>query len=771
MTRFRAVYKILVLCVLVSLSVAQPRLEAQTIAGAGAADGDRERVHQIIVKLRDTAPRPRNAMTAQQLGEMSARAGVALTHVRPMSGRAQVLRLPRAMTLAEAEEMLARLRADPGVEYAAPDRVRRPMVVPTDPGFIDQWHLKAFTTEAGGANLPAAWDLTTGDAAMVVAVLDTGILAHEDLVGRTVPGHDFVFTDFEGSFFGANDGNGRDGDPSDPGDWVTAAELTTAPLSIRPFCQETNSSWHGTHVAGTIGASANNVGVTGVNWQSRIMPVRVLGKCGGHDSDIIDAIRWAAGVLVPDPGNLSDFPNPPATPARVLNLSLGGLGSCDAPFQSAINDAVAAGAIVVVSAGNESANVSGFAPANCTGVITVAAVDRTGGQAGYSNFGSMVKIAAPGGGGANGVLSTWNFGTTSPGGDAYAYFSGTSMAAPHVAGVISLMRAVDPTLTPAQALSKLQKSARPFPLASCTTSTCGAGIVNAHAAVRCSQTGQAPTAHAGADRAVNPGVSVTLAGSALDDCAAGFLWTQTAGSAQTLAGATTARASFTASGVGLLTFNVLVTDDEGQSGNDAINVTINNVAPVVGALGSSFVATGNSYSRTVTATDANGTPPTLSASNLPAGASFTPGSGLFSWPIADPPGSYTITFTATDAVDPGLTHSRNLTLTVGAVTTVSAPISSSGGGGGCFIATAAYGTPMAEEVRYLRALRDQYLLGNAPGRAFVDFYYRVSPTLAEAIRERAAWRSFVRAALTPLVALSRWWVSDANYVAQTADRP
>ena len=218
----------------------------------------------------------------------------------------------------------------------------------------------------------------------------------------------------------------------------------------------------------------------------RSCPIRVLGRCGGFTSDIVDGMRWAAGLTVSGvPAN--------ANPAKVMNLSLGGGGSCSATYQNAINAINAAGAIVVVSAGNSNANAANFQPANCNGVVTVAATDRDGNRTFYSNFGTAVEISAPGGetntnspspAPQNGVLSTLNSGLTTPGTASYVYYQGTSMAAPHIAGVLSLMVSLDPSLNFTQSLQILQSTARSFPAgSSCTTSTCGSGIVDAAAAL------------------------------------------------------------------------------------------------------------------------------------------------------------------------------------------------------------------------------------------------------------------------------------------------
>jgi serine protease len=428
--------------------------------------------NQIIVKYRDDRlTTMAQAAEAAQMARLSAQAGVALTYFRPMSGDAHVLQLPRRMPTAEVERIAARLSALPEVAYAEPDYIMQPMLVPNDPQYNSQWHYH----EPYGINLPQAWDISTGNPNIVVAVIDTGHRPHVDLASRIVGGYDFI-----SQLPYANDGDGRDADPQDPGDWVTYAE-SSDPNSPYYRCPVRNSSWHGTHVAGTIGAVTNNgQGVASVNWGAKLLSVRVLGKCGGATSDIADGMRWAAGLLVTGvPANLN--------PAKVLNLSLGGNSStCPTTFQSAINAVNAVGSIVVVAAGNSNTNASGATPANCNGVITVGATNRSGVRAWYSNYGSVVDISAPGGDSAGGVLSTANTGIQGPASDSYAYKQGTSMAAPHVAGVVSLMLAINPTLNFTQTETILKLTAKPFgPGHTCSgTTTCGAGIVNAHDALR-----------------------------------------------------------------------------------------------------------------------------------------------------------------------------------------------------------------------------------------------------------------------------------------------
>ncbi|OGR98233.1 MAG: hypothetical protein A2V88_16035 [Elusimicrobia bacterium RBG_16_66_12] len=411
-----------------------------------------------------------------RLAALGALAGTPLSHRRAMSGEAHVLKLSSRKRARDVEAIAALLRADPDVLSAEPDYRMYPLAVPNETYYgTYQWHYKEASVSQGGVNLPLAWDVTTGNASIVVAVLDTGILSgHADMAGRLVSGYDFVT-----NVASANDGGGRDGDPADPGDWTVADECWPGSLAD-------DSSWHGTHVAGTVGAASNNSQWgAGVNWNSKILPVRVLGKCGGALSDIVDAMRWSAGIAVAGvPAN--------ANPAKVLNMSLGGQFACaGSSYESAIADVTGAGAAIVVAAANENLNVSGFSPASCAGVITVAAVGFSGEKASYSNFGTGVSLAAPGGNGAanpNGyVWSAWNTGTTSPAADTLGGMQGTSQATPHVAGIASLLLSIDPSLTPAQVKSALTTTARAFPTGTgsdCTTSLCCAGIVDALAAVQ-----------------------------------------------------------------------------------------------------------------------------------------------------------------------------------------------------------------------------------------------------------------------------------------------
>ncbi|MBH9577806.1 S8 family peptidase [Inhella proteolytica] len=426
------------------------------LAGGVDVSPPAQMTDRLIVKYREGA-RPSPA-----LSRIGMERGLALTELKTNALGATVFALNRAGSLDELRAFAAQLAADdPSIEYAEPDRILQALMTPNDPDYSKLWGLQG---GAGGIRANTAWDSRNG-AGVVVAVIDTGIRPHADLAGQTVAGYDMIANTTT-----ANDGGGRDSDPSDPGDWNTSGQCGTSPAR--------NSSWHGTHVAGTIAAAGNNsLGVIGVAYGAKIQAVRVLGRCGGYTSDIADAMIWASG------GTVSGVPAN-ATPAKVLNLSLGGGGSCDTTSQNAINSARSRGTTVVVAAGNSNANASGFSPASCAGVISVAAIGPTGGKAPYSNYGAVVDVAAPGGntssGAANGIYSTLNSGTTTPGSDSYAFYQGTSMAAPHVAGVAALLYQAKPTATPDEIEAAIKSSARAFPAA---CSQCGTGIVDAPAAL------------------------------------------------------------------------------------------------------------------------------------------------------------------------------------------------------------------------------------------------------------------------------------------------
>ena len=415
--------------------------------------------------------------------------------------------VPPANSRAAAMADLKTIAAVAGVVEVAPDVRVMADLVPDDPYYAsDQSDL--FGT--WGIDAQTAWDTTTGAASVTVAVIDTGITTHSEFTGRVLPGYDFI-SDVQV----ANDGDGRDADPADPGDWVTHQESASGYFA---GCPATDSTWHGTHVAGTIGARGNNgVGVAGIAWETSILPVRVLGKCGGYLSDITAAIRWSAGGTVP---GVPDNPNP----ARVLSLSLGGPGACDSTTQSAIDEAIGNGAVVVVAAGNDNADLSGHTPASCSGVIAVTATTSAGTRASFSNYGAGATVAAPG----VSIVSTWNDGTRSPGSETYAWASGTSMATPHVSGVAALALAVDPTLTSAALRSLIVDNVSDFaPDGSadgCQALGCGTGIVDAAAVVAAAEAGITPTNTA---PVATPDSYATAGAAELDVAAPGVLGNDT----------------------------------------------------------------------------------------------------------------------------------------------------------------------------------------------------------------------------------------------------
>jgi serine protease len=422
-------------------------------------------VNGLIIKYRSaTAAAVVDAGTLGAARSAAARQGLGLKHVRRTSLGAHVMRLDRTLGFDEAQALAREIAAaDPDVEYAEPDGRLYAQFTPNDTFYAtQQWALFESTA---GVNAPAAWDKATGSG-VVVAVIDTGYRPHADLAANIVAGYDMISDAAE-----ARDGNGRDSSALDEGDYAAAGECGAGePAS--------NSSWHGTHVAGTIAAVTNNAaGVAGLAFNAKVQPVRVLGRCGGTYADIADAIIWASG------GTVTGIAANP-TPAKVLNLSLGGSGACPATMQSAITSARSRGTVVVVAAGNSAVNVSNATPANCNGVVAVAAVGRTGARAYYSNFGALVDLAAQGGdmssSNSGGIYSTLNAGTTTPGADSYAFYQGTSMATPHVAAVAALMLQANPALTPDDVEARLKSSTRAFPA---TCSQCGTGLLDANAAV------------------------------------------------------------------------------------------------------------------------------------------------------------------------------------------------------------------------------------------------------------------------------------------------
>ena len=495
-------------------------------------------VNGLIVRFQDVATAmPLHGAAAGQ-GEAQAQAravareqrvlrsaGLPAVQTRALGGSLRHLDFGRSLGADEAARLAAAVRLQPEVAWVALNERehRLQLVTPDDPYFaagVDasgQWWLHtatdaaaAFSHRRGVPGLQSAWT-EAGASSMarsVVAVLDSGITRHPDLDAHVLPGYDFCCSTAAYD----NDGwPGRDFDPRDPGDWVSAADQA-ADHDLFGGCKVEASSWHGSLIAGILAAVSNNAeGVAGVHWNGRIVPVRVAGKCGAEVVDIIDALRWAAGLAVARPGGGMLPRNP--NPARIINLSFGGSGDCNV-YQDTIAElrALPAGVVVVAAAGNEHASAPSR-PAKCPGVVGVVALNRDGFKASYSNFGAPLAasgIATVGGDTANqgrwspladdGLLTLSNAGVQGPGLPAYNRVFGTSFAAPVVAGVMSLMLSVNPALGADELVEGLRRSARRHVVSSnpgfghcseetpgrclCDTATCGAGILDAAEALR-----------------------------------------------------------------------------------------------------------------------------------------------------------------------------------------------------------------------------------------------------------------------------------------------
>lgn len=484
-------------------------------SSAGAAPGTPEPAQRsangLIVKLREpAATTDAHQGRKQRLEQAMARSGIGAARLRPVGRSAQRVDFGRRLGGAEAAALAAKLRELPQVEWVVPNEREQRLQVPQDPLFAasvvsaGQWWLFPHggsdandieERRRGVAGMQSAWSTHTGSAGTVVAVLDTGVTAHPELAGHVLPGRDFVST-----VEYANDGDGWDTDPSDPGDWVSRGDTVANP-DLFGDCELQDSSWHGTTIAGQLAALTNNgIGGAAISWDGRVLPVRVAGKCGAEVADIIDGMRWAAGLQVLD-GDGQALPTNP-NPARIVNLSFGGSAACNAAYQDAIDELRAAGAVVVAAAGNASGGVA--RPANCAGVIGVAALNRDGFKTTYSNFGPQLAVATVGGDpreiglwglevGDAGLLTLGNDGTREPGQSVHVRAAGTSFAAPQAAGVAALMLGVNPSLTAAQLIEGVRRSARPHVVSPvigecsaqnpgrclCTTATCGAGILDA----------------------------------------------------------------------------------------------------------------------------------------------------------------------------------------------------------------------------------------------------------------------------------------------------
>ncbi|MCC4594594.1 S8 family serine peptidase [Xanthomonas campestris pv. phormiicola] len=477
-------------------------------------DGSSERrdAGAAATKLRQIMAAPSTTSTWSSTYRQSA---PALSRVRRLAIGADLVRPNRALSPSQLEMLMTSLRADPAVAHVEPNLILKPVrstiqatasaiAAPNDPGYVVQWHLRTpdghletlapETTgyaNRGGIDLLPAWQYGTGQG-VVVAVIDTGITAHPDLdTSLANAGYDFI----SDALMSGRASNGRVPGGWDSGDWTSDDKYLTSNGGCAEPGEQSDSSWHGTHVAGTIAMRTNNgVGMAGIAPDARILPVRALGHCGGSTADIADAIVWASG------GHVDGVPDNP-NPAEVINMSLGGYGSCtqDTVTAQAVAGAIARGTLVVVAAGNSNADAAAFTPASCPGVINVAATGITGGRAYYSNYGNTITLSAPGGGvyandASSGsgsvrtglVWSTLNNGAHGPDQPVYAGYAGTSMASPHVAGVAALaisaaIGAGRPMPSIAQLRDILTQTSNVFPVKQ--TLRVGAGILNAGKAV------------------------------------------------------------------------------------------------------------------------------------------------------------------------------------------------------------------------------------------------------------------------------------------------
>lgn len=563
---------------------------AVCLLAGGVAQAQHASTERVIVQYRSPAElSTKQVQSADRVAPLGARLGLELTASRGPTPQSEVVSAPGM----DAESLAQTLATDPEVLFAVPDRRKQIRRLPNDPRYAEQWLLQPGAAVAS-INAEVAWDLTTGSRNVVVAVVDTGVrFDHEDLADALLPGFDFI-----DDVLTAGDGDGRDADASDPGDFLTAAELRLPDFA---GCGEgfsgnlpTTSSWHGTRVAGVIGAVGNNSrGVAGVSWETRILPVRALGKCGGWDSDIIAAMRWAGGLEVPG------VPLNPQ-PARIVNLSLGGPGDCSPLYQQVVAELNAVGVSVVAAAGNAD---EVEAPGNCPGVLSVAGLRHVGTKVGYSSQGPEVAVAAPAGNCPDEGLdascsfqipTTTNLGTTRPGANGYSdpfnATYGTSFSAPLAAGVAALMQAVHPGLGAEAVLQRIQLAARPFPFevglpicpqrdietgqCNCTPTTCGAGMLDAPGAVREALRPSAVARQSGSDESLislDGSISSASNGSRVT----GWAWAVVEGPGQAvLTQPQSATTALQVSESGVYRVALSVTDEQGRTDRGEIEVMV-----------------------------------------------------------------------------------------------------------------------------------------------------------------------------------------------------
>ena len=633
---------------------------------------------RAIVKLKaksttTSASRMSNGAGPQAAARLGARLGLALTDGRTLGAQTQALHASGMSSSA----LVAALRGDSDVEWAEVDERRYIQAAPVnDPLYPDgqtitssqegpvagQWYLRAPGVDSQGNDLVAAinvepaWAITQGASSVVIADIDTGITEHPDLGGSTpgstgsklfaatfsgttssTPyGYDFVGyggTSGDGDttanlILAANDGSLDDPDPSDPGDWITTQEdAGSVDGGFFKGCGAENSSWHGTQTAGILGAATNNgVGMASVGYNTMIVPVRALGKCGGYDSDIIAAAEWAGGTLPAGSVGASGTTIPTNIhPARVINMSLGGTGACGSAYQEAFTALRNAKVIVVAAAGNDD-GLAVDAPGNCQPattdsdqtpiVIAVAGLRHAGDKVGYSDIGPQVTIAAPAGNCVNTttgsqcmypILTALNSGTTTPVTNGGTYSDGlnnpslgTSFATPMVTGTVALMLAANPSLTNAQVVSMLKSTARPFPTTGgtagtvactaptsteqdecyCTTTTCGAGMLDAGKAVTAAASAATLTASISGSSSVTVGNTVTLTGAGNNGGGSiqvsSYAWSITSGGSDaTLSATSGSSVVLTGVAAGTVDIQLTVTDAVGATATTTAAVTVN----------------------------------------------------------------------------------------------------------------------------------------------------------------------------------------------------
>jgi serine protease len=572
------------------------------------------RKHALAASAQGDAVRQ---VLVQRAASLGSRVGHTLQSGAAVGARAQVVRAAGV----DAATLARQLAADPDVAYAVPNGRKRIVAAPNDPLYpatasgvrpsgpdSGQWYLRApDATIKSAIDIEKAWARTKGSSSVVVAVLDTGVrFEHPDLGraangGQLLPGYDTISRNDV-----ANDGGGIDADPSDPGDWITTADTRSSAFA---GCQVSPSSWHGTATSSLVAAATDTnpaLGMAGAAPGVKVLPVRVLGKCGGYDDDIINGMLWAAGLPVP---GLPVNPNP----ANVLNMSLGGDGACKPNYQAAIDQILARGVTIVAAAGN-SAGGPVSEPANCRGVVAVLALRHAGTKVGFSDLGPEITIAAPGGNCINidgsaciyPILAATNSGTQGPVAsawtDSFDITVGTSFSSPLVAGVVALMLTQAPQLrvpdiTSVQNItSVLRSTARPFPTTGadngtdttpvaqcqapasgveqlqcyCNTSLCGAGMLDAGKALDAVSGARAQIDLLAGEAVAGTSMQFTGRGSSASPNAVlvSYAWSLASGGGIVngfSSAANTDTVSLTPSAAGSFTLQLTVTDNAGKS--------------------------------------------------------------------------------------------------------------------------------------------------------------------------------------------------------------